>query len=292
MSDKKRKNAISFFNSHFVTVVSISLVLFLLGLILIIVFTGSELSRYMRENLIVSVILDDGISDAKIKQLRSDFEKMPCVKSTEFISKEQAAAEMQKELGENPEAFLGFNPFHPSLEVRLNADYTHPDSLLFVEKKLAEKVDVTQIDYRKDMMQMVNNNIRRVSFLLLSLLVILVLISFVLINNTVKLLIYSKRFLIYTMRLVGATPEFIRRPFLNNNIVCGLVAGAIAIILLMFSLLYLKQEFLNIEEVLSKEILLLIYLLVIAAGIIISVTAAYFAVNRYLKMSRGKMYYV
>ena len=292
MASNKRKNTISFFNSHLISVVSISLVLFLLGLILIIGLLGNELSRYVKENITVSVILSEDLTDVTIRKMRDDFERMPYVKSTEYISKEQASLEMQRELGENPETFLGFNPFNAIIEVRLNSEYTHPDSLPVIEKRLSAQANVTDVQYRKDMIQMVNQNIRRISVVLLILFAVLIVISFVLINNTVMLLIYSKRFLIYTMRLVGATPSFIRRPFIGYNIFSGFIAGILAVLMLVGSLYYVKIEFMNIEEILSTDSMMYIYGIILVSGILLSVVATYFAVNRYLKMSRGRLYYV
>jgi len=292
MASNKRKNTISFFNSHLISVVSISLVLFLLGLILIIGLLGNELSRYVKENITVSVILSEDLTDVTIRKMRDDFERMPYVKSTEYISKEQASLEMQRELGENPETFLGFNPFNAIIEVRLNSEYTHPDSLPVIEKRLSAQANVTDVQYRKDMIQMVNQNIRRISVVLLILFAVLIVISFVLINNTVRLLIYSKRFLIYTMRLVGATPSFIRRPFIGYNIFSGFIAGILAVLMLVGSLYYVKIEFMNIEEILSTDSMMYIYGIILVSGILLSVVATYFAVNRYLKMSRGRLYYV
>jgi len=292
MAANNKKNTISFFNSHLISVVSISLVLFLLGLMLIVGFLGSELSNYVKENITVSVVLTDDLSDVNVRKLRDDLESKPFVRSTEYISKEQASLEMQRELGEDPEAFLGFNPFHASIEVRLKSEYTHPDSIALIEKRISSQANVSDVHYRKDMMQMVNQNIRRAGIVLLALFVVLVSISFVLINNTVRLLIYSKRFIIYTMRLVGATPGFIRRPFVRNNVLTGLIAGIIAIIMLMGSSYYVKQEFVDIGDVLSQDTMMLIYCIVLASGVILSVIAAYFAVNRYLRMARGKLYYI
>jgi len=291
MAATNKKNTISFFNSHLISVVSISLVLFLLGLILIIGFIGNELSRYVKENITLSVVLDEDLTGAQIRQLREQLEKQPFVKSTEYISKEQASLEMQRELGEDPTTFLGFNPFHASVEIKLKSEYTDPDSLALVEKRIASKANISSINYPKDMMRMVNQNIRRISFVLMILFILLIVISFVLISNTVKLLIYSKRFIIYTMRLVGANASFIRRPFLRHNVLCGLIAGFLAIIMLMISLFYLRQE-LNIDDILSRDIMLLVYLTILVAGVLLSVIAAYFAVNRYLRMARGKLYYV
>ena len=292
MATRKVKNTISFFNSHLISVISISLVLYLLGLILIIGFLGNELSHYVKENIAISVVLAEDLPEEALFALQDELAHQPFVKSTEFISKEQALQEMEQELGENPETFLGFNPFRASIEVKLKSDYTHPDSLLMIEKRLSSQASITDVQYRKDMMQAVNQNIRRIGLVLFILLFVLIAISFVLINNTVRLLIYSKRFIIYSMRLVGATSSFIRKPFIRHNIINGLISGILAIILLVGSLYYIKVEFMNIADILNFETLFLIYAIVLIAGIILSVIAAYFAVNRYLRMSHRKMFYV
>ena len=292
MAANNKKNTISFFNSHLISVVSISLVLYLLGIIFVMGLLGNELSHYVKENITVSVVLTEDLSDIDIRKMRDEFESQPYVRSTEYISKEQASLEMQRELGENPETFLGFNPFQASIEVKLKSEYTHPDSLPMIEKRISSRANVSDVQYRQDMMQVVNQNIRRIGFVLLALFAILIVISFVLINNTVRLLIYSKRFIIYTMRLVGATPSFIRRPFIRYNVISGLIAGVLAVAMLMGSLYYVKVELMNMEEVLNPDKMLLIYIIVIASGILLSVIAAYFAVNRYLRMARGRLYYI
>jgi len=273
-------------------VISISLVLFLFGLILIFGFLGNELSRYVKENISVAVVLSEGLTDEKIRTLREELERQPYVKSTEFISKEQALLEMQHALGENPEIFLGFNPFHASIEAQLNYEYTHPDSMQVIEKQIASFSGVSEVQYGKDMMQSLNKNIRRIEFILMILLCILVTVSFVLINNTVRLLIYSKRFIIYTMHLVGATSSFIRRPFIRHNMISGFISGILAIIMLMGALYYVNNKLLNLGDMLSSETMLLIYGVVLICGILLSVIAAYFAVNKYLRMSHGKLYYI
>jgi len=292
MGAKKVRNTISFFNSHFISVISISLVLYLLGLILIMGFLGNELSNYVKENITVSVVLSEDLPDEVVRGLRDEIAHQPYVKTTEFISKEQALLEMQQELGENPETFLGFNPFRASIEVKLKSEYTHPDSLTLIEKRISSHVSVTDVHYRRDMMQAVNRNIRSIGLVMILLLVVLIAISFVLINNTVRLLIYSKRFLIYTMRLVGATSSFIRKPFIRHNILSGLISGMLAIILLSGSLYYVKVKFVNLDDILKNETMYLIYMSVLASGVLLSVIATYFAVNRYLRMSHRKLFYI
>jgi cell division transport system permease protein len=255
-------------------------------------FLGNELSHYVKENISLSVILTENLLDARIRKIRDRLESQPYVKSTEYISKEQASLEMQRELGENPETFLGFNPFHASVEVRLKSEYTCPDSLSVIARRISSEAGISDVQYRKDMIQMVNQNIRQIGTVLFMLFVVLIMITVVLINNTVRLQIYSKRFLIYTMRLVGATSAFIRRPFVRHNIISGFIAGFIAIMMLICSLYYVKREFVGVEEILSEEILLLIYGIVLVMGVLLSVLSTHFAVNRYLRMKRGKLYYV
>ena len=292
MASRKVKKTISFYNSHLISVMSISLVLFLLGLILLMGFLGSELSRYVKENISVSIVLTDDLPDEKIRRLQTDLARQPYVKSAVFISKEQALLEMQRELGENPELFLGFNPFRASIDIKLVSNYTHPDSLVMIEKQIAAQSGIADILYGKDIMQTVNQNIRRIGMVLLILLIVLIIISFVLINNTVRLLIYSKRFLIYTMRLVGATSSFIRKPFIRNNIITGLISGIIAIVLLMVSLYYAKLEFINPDDVIKSDTMLIIYGIMLISGVLLSVLAAYFALTRYLRISHRKLYYI
>ena len=292
MAAKRKKHSISFINSHLISVISISLVLFLLGLILIMGLLGNELSHYVKENITMSVVLSEGLSDAEISDIRTELDRQPYVKLSEYISKEQALLVMQRELGENPEQILGYNPFHASIEIKLKSEFANPDSLPVIEKRIAAKASVSEVQYRKDMMQLVNQNIRRVGFVLILFFLVFVIISIVLINNTVRLMIYSKRFLIYTMRLVGATSSFIRKPFIRHNLVTGIISGILAIILLMGSLYYASIEFVNLEEILKSETILFIYGIVFVTGILLSIFAAYFAVNKYLRISHRKLYYI
>ena len=299
MATKKIKNTVSFFNSHFISVISISLVLYLVGLILIITFLGNELPRHVKENIAISVVLTEDLPDDFIMNMQDELARQPFVKSTEYISKEQALFEWKQKWSDNwddiPEAFLGFNPFRASIEVKLKSEYTHPDSLLLIEERLSSQASITDVRYVIDIIQDFNQNIRHIGFVLLILLFVMITISFVLINNTIRLLIYSKRFIIYTMRLVGATSSFIQRPFIRHNLVSGLISGILAIILLTGSFYYVKDyvnEFMNLEDILNRETMALIYVTVLASGIILSVVAAYFAVNRYLHMSHRKMFYV
>ncbi len=292
MADNRKIKSVSFFNSRFTSVISIALVLFLLGMIFIMGFLGNKLSDYVKENISFSVILKDNQSESDIKRIQKSMDNLPFIKSTEYISKEQAARELEEELGENPETFLGFNPLQASIEVKLYSDYANPDSLQVIEKRIKSYTSVSELLYRKDMMEVVNDNLKRVGIVLFTLAIILMVISFVLISNTIRLLIYSKRFLIHTMQLVGATAGFIRRPFINYNIVSGILASILAILLLIVSLYYLQQELSGFVQLLDAGMLVFVFLSVFVLGILLSVVATYFAVNKYLRMEADKMYYI
>ena len=292
MAEGKKVGAVSFFNSRLTSIISIALVLFLLGLIFLMGLLGNKLSVYVKENISFSIVLKDNQKEADIKKMQKSLDALPFIKSTEYISKDQAAKELEEELGESPETFLGFNPLQASIEVRLYSDYANPDSLQVIEKKIKNYTSVSDLLYRKDMMQMVNDNMKRVSLILLTLAAMLMIISFVLISNTIRLLIYSKRFLIHTMKLVGATPGFIRRPFVRYNLVSGIFAAILAILMLTGALYYLQNELAGFIELLDVKSLIFVYLGVLAMGILLSVTATVIAVNKYLRMSVDKLYYI
>ena len=273
MAEGKKVSSVSFFNSRLTSVISISLVLFLLGLILLIGMLGNKLSVYVKENLSFSIVLKDNQKETEIKKMHKSLDALPFIKSTEYISKEQAAKELEEELGENPEIFLGFNPLQASIEVKLHSEYANPDSLQVIEKKIRNYTSVSELLYRKDMMEIVHNNMKRIS-------------------NTIRLLIYSKRFLIHTMKLVGATSGFIRRPFVKYNIVSGIFASILAILMLTGALYYLQNELKGFIQILDMQTLLLVYVAVFALGIVLSVIATIFAVNKYLRMGVDKLYYI
>ena len=277
-------------HSRLTSIMSIALVLFLLGLILLIGVLGKELSAYVKENISFSIVLKDALSTTEIKKMQKQLDALPYIKSTTYISKEQAAKELEEELGENPETFLGFNPLQASIEVKLHSEYANPDSLQHIEKAIKNYTTVSDLLYRKDMMQMVNENVKQVSLILLTLAVILMAISFVLISNTIRLLIYSKRFLIHTMKLVGATAGFIRRPFIWYNLVSGFFASILAILMLTGALYYLQNELDGFIRLLDFQTLFFVFAGVLVMGILLSTLANVVAVTQYLRMNVDKLY--
>ena len=191
------------------------------------------------------------------------------------------------------EDLLGFNPLKASIEVKLKADYAHPDSLQWIEKGLNKGTTaIDEIVYQKDLLKMVNDNIRRIGLILLCLAIVLMIISFALISNTIRLTAYSKRFIIHTMKLVGATPGFIRKPFILSNIVNGIIAAFVAIGMLTGCVYYLMSEIDNFYTLVSIQSLMMVYVIVLLLGITITAISSYFAVNRYIRMDRDDLYYV
>jgi len=292
MSVNKKVSSVSFFNSRFTSVISIALVLFLLGLILLIGLLGNKLSAYVKENISFSIILKDNQREADITKIQNTLDAQPFIKSTVFISKEQAVKELEEELGENPETFLGFNPLQASIEVKLNSEYANPDSLNVIEKTIKSYTSVSELLYRKDMMEMVDKNMRKAGLILLGLTFLLTIISFVLISNTIRLLIYSKRFLIHTMQLVGATSGFIMRPFIWYNLISGLFAAIFAMLMLTGTIYYLQSELRDSVQIINLPTLLIVYGSVLIAGFLLSISATYVSVNMYLRMRADKLYYI
>lgn len=195
-------------------------------------------------------------------------------------------------LGDNPEEFLGFNPLLASMEVKLNAEYANEDSVAKIEKKLERFKNIQKVVYQKDMIMMVNENIKKISFVLLAIAAVLMLISFALINNTVRLSIYSNRFLINTMKLVGATHWFIRRPYIGRSVINGIVAALIALLMLTGLVYYFQYEFGLQTQMIQTNTALIVIGVVISLGILLTAISSYFAVGRYLRMRTDDMYYV
>ncbi len=276
--------------SYLTLVISVSLVLFLLGVLGLVIINARELSDYFRESLSFSVMLDDDAREADIRMLQKDLDAKPYVKSTEYISKDEAAVKMKEDLGEDFISFLGDNPLPPSIDVYLYADYTSPDSVTKIEKYVTEYPFVKEVYYEESLLFLINENIRKISLFLLVLSACLFLIAVTIINNTIRLAIYSKRFLIRTMQLVGATRSFIRKPFLVRSIYHGLLAALIAMLLLMGLLYLIEKELLMVFSFESTNLLILLGISLVLAGILINFFSTYFSVNRYLVISDDKLY--
>ncbi len=292
MSKQKKISVHRLFNSHFTAIVSISLVLFLIGMMSLLLLLANDLSVYVKENISFSVVLNQDTKDVEIKRLQKKLEVAPYVKSTEYITKEQAIKELSEELGEDPIEFLGFNPLLASLEVKLHSQYANNDSIAVIEADMKKFPQVKEVIYQKNLIQAVNENVKRISLMLGGLVAILLIISFALINNTIRLTIYSKRFLINTMKLVGANWSFIRRPFIWRNVINGIIAAFVAMGLITGLIYYIQDEIHDIISVDKVDNLLIIYGIMLLLGILITQISAFFSVNKYLRLKAGELYYI
>lgn len=290
MSSKESKGKFRVGNVHLATTISMSLVLFLIGLVLLLIFAARDISTHIKENISISLILKEEISTENTDRIKKYLDSSAFVKTYDYISKEDALKEHIRTMGEDPEKFLGYNPLMASFEVKLKADYANKDSVEVFESKLKMYQDISRIAYQKDIVNLVNDNINRISFILLIVATILMLISITLLNNTIRVSIYANRFLINTMKLVGATAWFIRKPYVARGVVSGLTASFIAIFLLGLVLLYIRNNtginLLTLEfSTLAKT-----SIIVILTGIILTAISSYFAVGKYLRMQTNEIY--
>jgi cell division transport system permease protein len=279
-------------SSYASTVVSMSLVLVLLGIMGMLLLNANRLSRYVRENIGFSVVLQDNATEADIAWVRKQLDVSPYVRETKFISKEDAEYELREMLGEDFVAFLGYNPLPVSIEVKLRYRYANNDSIRVIEKDLKEFKQVKEVSYQKSLINLVNDNINKISALLLLFSGLLFFVSFAQINNTIRLSIYSRRFLINTMKLVGATRAFITRPFVVKSALHGVISAVIAM-LLLFSLFYLVRNELGREMVrlVTVEVMGVLFLCLLVIGAVVGAVSTYFAVGRFLDMHADELYY-
>ena len=274
----------------FTLCISTSMVLILLGMVVFTVFTARNLSAFIKENLTVVMQLNEEITDSEAEQLCENLKSKNYINSLQYISKEQALEEQKKTMGTDPSEFTGGNPYLASVEFQLNADYANNDSLKWISEELTKMPSVTDIRYPEDLVDSINKTLRKVSLVLLVLAGLLLIVSVVLINNTVKLGIYSRRFNIHIMKLVGASWGFIRRPFIRQGIVLGLIAGIIAIAVLAGGIYGLYKYQPDVMEVITWQVLAITGITVILAGIIITTICSWMSVNRFLKMKAGELY--
>ncbi len=257
----------------------------------LLIVNARKISVHVKENIGMSIILHDYIKEADILRLQKSFETQPFVRSTRYISKEQAAKELQDELGEDFIQFIGYNPLPISIEVKLAADYANNDSIRAIESRIKSSEQIKEVWYQKNLISLVNENIRKISLIILGFALTLLFISLVLINNTIRLAVYSKRFLIKTMNLVGATENFIRLPFIKIGLVHGILSGLLAVLMLSGLIYISNKEFPEVHIFDNVELLVLLYGAVIALGVAISFLSTVFAVNKYLRMKADRLYF-
>jgi len=266
------------------------LVLFMLGLLGLIILHGKKLSEYVRENIRISLLMKEDSSESMILTYKQKLDRTRYVRSSQYISREEAARELTEDLGEDFIHFLDFNPLPAAIDLQLKSEYTNNDSISKIEKQLKSNPLVKEVVYQKSMIDVVNDNIRKISMVITGFSMLLIIIAIVLINNTIKLSIYSRRFLIRSMQLVGATESFIRRPFIRRSMLHGLIASLLAIGFLMGTLWIARQripELIQLEDMRSFTVM---YGLLVMIGVFLSGLSTYFAVRKFLHMKADSLH--
>lgn len=272
------------------TIFSITLVLLMLGVLGLILVHAKNLSIYVKENIVLNIIVDEGAKEADVLAFQKELNANPAVKETVYVNKELAARNLTKDLGEDFVNFLGYNPLLSTVDVYLKADYANNKSIDALKAELSKNPAVKEVIYQSSLIDMVNKNIRTIGLIILGFAAILLVISVALINNTIRLAIYSQRFLIKSMQLVGATKGFIRKPFVFVAMLHGLIASIIAVIILLGLLYYAQKEIPEIVILRSYTEFGIVLLALLGVGIVITALSTSFAVGRYLRLKIYDLY--
>jgi len=272
------------------TVISIALVLLMTGLLGLILVHAKNLSRYVKENIVLNVIVNENVNEGDVLSLQKDLEKDSYILRSEYISKELAAKNLKEDLGEDFVEYLGHNPLLPSIDIYMKEQYANTDSIHAFIDKVSKNSRIKEVVYQESLIDMVNKNIRVISIVVLSFTLILLVIAVALINNTIRLAIYSQRFLIKSMQLIGATKSFIRRPYILYGIIHGLIGALIAILLLLFTLQFAQKQVPELVILRDWYEFIMIFVMVIVLGILISSASTYFAVTKYLRAKSNSLY--
>ena len=279
------------FRSYLTSTVSISMILFLIGVLGIVLLNAERLAKYVRENIGFTLVLNEGVQESEIADLLKSLKATDFVKSVEYIDKETAAIRLKQELGEDFTGFLGYNPLLSSIDVKLLADYANAQKLVVLEKRFMDFPQVKEVLFQRDMVNIINENVKKIGFVLVFFSGLLLFIFSALINNTIRISIYSQRFIINTMLLVGATDRFIRRPFIRRSISYGLI-GALSANLLLFILMFTyAQELKGIVDMDDFKIFGMVFTSVMLLSIMISWSSTYLAVNKFLRLKFDDLFY-
>ena len=271
-------------------VISLSLVLFVIGLLGLALINAQRLSNYVKENIGFTIMLKEGVNEIEIMNFQKILDAADFAKSSTFVSKEQATKDLQNDLGEDFVSFLGYSPLLASVDVKLNASYANTDSLAVIKAELNYYPLVHTIFYQENLIDKLNSNVNRLSFFLLSFCLLLFVIAFALINNTIRLSVYSKRFLIRTMRLVGATNSFIQKPFLVKGIYQGIYSSIFAIFMLIGSIQLIQSETASMLNITDLKIIGFIFILIFIFGFFLSWISTFFAVRKFIKQNESELY--
>jgi cell division transport system permease protein len=277
-------------SSYFSTIISISLVLFVLGIVGLILLNAKKISDHIKENIGFTIVLKNDVKEVDAKKLQKRLSASPYIKETKYVTKQEAEQEFNQEHGEDFVEFLGYNPLPTTIDVKLQAEYAHPDSINWIKQEIVEDIKVKEVWYHKSLLEKVNSNVNRISFVLISFSGLLLIIAIALINNSIRLTIYSKRFLIRSMQLVGATKGFIRRPFVWKGIGHGISAAIIAISMLMGLIYYAEKEFPTLFELKDIELVGSLFGIVTVLGLLITWISTHLAVSKFLRMKTEKLY--
>ena len=287
-ADKTARRRVA--SSSVSTVVSMSLVLFMLGCLALILINSQKLSTYVKENIRFQIYLKENTREVDIIKLKKILDAEAFTGSTDYISKKEAAKTLKKDLGEDFVEFLGYNPLPPSIDLDLKAEYAHPDSIAWIEDELLQNPNVKEVAYPPDLIREVNRNVEKITIVMLGFSALLMIVAIALINNTIRLSIYSKRFLIRSMQLVGATRGFIQRPFLVKGLMQGLYASLIALLMITGVIYLVQQQFPAFFEVQDRQTFAMLFGIVIVLGLLISGTSTWLAVKKYLRIKPEKLF--
>ena len=291
MRNKKNKSLNKKIVSSSVSVIiSLSLVLFVVGLLSLVLINAQKLSNYVKENIGFSIMIKEDVKEIELIEFNKILDAEDFTKSTRFISKEKDTKELEHDLGEDFVKFLGFNPIMASIDVKLNSSYANNDSLQNISSRLEKSDVVYEVFYQKNLIKKLNSNVGKISFFLTCISLILFFIAFALINNTIRLSVYSKRFIIRTMRLVGAENSFIQKPFLISGIYQGLYSAIFAIFMLLGSIQLIQTETASILNINDLQIIGLVFIVLFCSGIIISGASTFFAVRKFIYLNEGELY--
>ncbi len=291
MAKEKLKLKKSLFSSYFSTTLSISLVLFLIGLLGLLLINTRRLSDYVMENVGVTLILKENTREVDILKLQKILEATNSIKSTRFVDKKTAADELKKDLGEDFVDFLGYNPLLSSIDVKVHAEFANPDSLAILEAQLLKFPEVQEVYYQRNLVKQLTSNVKKLSLIILVLSALMFTIFIALINNTIRLSIYSKRYLINSMQLVGATRSFIRFPFVIKSVLHGIYGAIIACFILLMIFFSYQSELKELIDFQDSISLAMVVGGIFFFGICMTALSTYFAVNKFLRMKFDQLYY-
>ncbi|MEO8773031.1 MAG: permease-like cell division protein FtsX [Gelidibacter sp.] len=278
-------------SSYFSVVISIALVLFLLGCLGLLVLNAKKVADHFKEQVVVTIYLNDSAKEVEVNQLEKSLAMAEYTKSTEYVSKEAAAESMKAETGEDFMDFVGYNPLQNSIDVHLKADFVTTETLASITEELSNKKFIEEIRYDSDLVELMNDNVKKITFWVLVISAIFTLIAVLLINSSIRLAVYSKRFIIKTMQMVGATKTFIRRPFVFQSVKLGIIGAIIALIGMGIVLYYLDQSFVELQ-LLSNPILIgVLFVMIFLLGVVITWVSTFIATQRFLNLKTDALYY-